>query len=185
VIRFVRLAPFTENDLLDAPLDFRILQDGGVALYLNPDILTDDVNWLREHNYQIHSFDCQRWVSEDAMHADWQSVLSFPGYYGRNLDALSDCLTDLSVPDDGGLALVLRSFDSYSQGSDAIPMHSGRSEARVVLDILAGTSRRFLLLGRRFLTLVQTKDPRARFEGLGGSTAQWNRREWLNKDRGL
>jgi hypothetical protein len=100
------------------------------------------------------------------MHVDLQSVPSFPNYYGRSLDAWNDCLSDLPVPELGGVALVLRRFDSYSNGSGAALMHSGRMEAEVILDILAGTARYFLVFGRRCVTLVQTDDPKARFERL-------------------
>ena len=33
-----------------------------------------------------------------AAHQHLAERLSFPGYYGRNLDALFDCLTDLKAP---------------------------------------------------------------------------------------
>jgi RNAse (barnase) inhibitor barstar len=36
--------------------------------------------------------------SEDDFHTSIAAALSFPDYYGRNLDALWDCLTDLTEP---------------------------------------------------------------------------------------
>ena len=36
-----------------------------------------------------------RWLSADAAHEELAAALDFPEYYGRNLDALHDCLTDL------------------------------------------------------------------------------------------
>lgn len=92
---------------------------------------------------------------------------------------------DLEVPEIGGLVLVLEHFDRYSNGAGAEIMRSGRSEAEVVLDIFACASRRFLLTGRRLMTLAQSDDPRIHFERLGGASTQWNTREWLNKNRGL
>ena len=50
---------------------------------------------------------------------------------------------------------------------------------------MAGESRLMLLTGKRLVTLVQSEAPDVRFDGLGAISAQWNRREWLNKDRGL
>ena len=64
-------------------------------------------------------------------------------------------------------------------------MPSGTTAAEALLDIFAGTSRYKLLTGRRLITLVQADEPSIRFEKLGGVSAEWNRREWLNKDRGL
>lgn len=179
------MAPFSESDQDQSSLDYCILRDGGVALYRAPEILIEDMNWLSNNKYQLYSLDCQRWISDDAMHSEWKSALSFPDYYGHNLNALNDCLSDLPVPIVGGIALVLRRFDAYSKGAGAFAMPSGCSEAEVVLDILAHTSRYFLLTGHRFFTLVQTGDPTANYGRLGGASAQWNRREWLNKSRGL
>lgn len=42
--------------------------------------------------------DGREMYSRDAAHAYLANVLSFPGYYGKNLDALYDCLTDISEP---------------------------------------------------------------------------------------
>ena len=36
-----------------------------------------------------------RWQSEKDVHDALAKALSFPDYYGRNLDALHDCLTEL------------------------------------------------------------------------------------------
>jgi hypothetical protein len=179
------MASFSESDRYQNRLDYCILRDGGVVLYRATEILADDVNWLTQEGYQLYSFDCQRWVSEQAMHSDWQAVLSFPSYDGCNFDALEDCLSDLVVPDVGGTVFVLRNFDPYAKGSGATVMHSGRTQAEVLLDILAGMSRYFLLTGKRVVVLVQTDDPTPHYTCLGGASAKWNPREWLNKNRGL
>lgn len=36
--------------------------------------------------------------TKEALHAALKEGLSFPDYYGGNLDALHDCLTDVSEP---------------------------------------------------------------------------------------
>ena len=36
------------------------------------------------------------WDTPEKAHADLANALAFPDYYGRNLDALHDCLTDLT-----------------------------------------------------------------------------------------
>lgn len=36
-----------------------------------------------------------QWDTPEKAHAALAKALSFPAYYGRNLDALHDCLTDL------------------------------------------------------------------------------------------
>lgn len=42
-----------------------------------------------------YSLDCARLTDRAAAHAYLQSVLPLPDYYGRNLDALHDCLLEL------------------------------------------------------------------------------------------
>jgi hypothetical protein len=42
-----------------------------------------------------------------------------------------------------------------------------------------------MLSGGQLLILVQSDDPRIQFGQLDGMTASWNRRELLNRNRGL
>jgi hypothetical protein len=176
---------FQKQDEYENRFDWRILRDGGIALYWRREYFDSDIDWLGQQNYQVFPFDCHEWNSDNLMHTAFQRTLSFPAYYGRNLDALGDCLKDLSVPEMGGVALALSRFDSYAKGAGAARMHSSRPKAEVVLDVIARSSRYFLLTGRRLLALVQTDDPHLHFENLGGISPPWNQREWLNKDRGL
>jgi hypothetical protein len=179
------MAAFTQQDESGNRLDWKILRDGSIALYWRREFLDGDINWFHQENYQVFLFDCGRWATSEEMYADFERTLAFPTYFGRNLDALDDSLGDLPVPDVGGIAFALTHFDAYAKGAGAALLPSGRPEAEIVLDILAGTSRNFLLTGRRFLTLVHTDDPHARFDSLGCVSARWNQREWLNKNRGL
>ena len=47
--------------------------------------------------------------SREALHQALSALLAFPAYYGKNLDALHDCLTDITEPTElvirGGAAL--------------------------------------------------------------------------------
>ena len=38
------------------------------------------------------------WNTPEKAHADLAQALNFPEYYGHNLDALHDCLTDIGAP---------------------------------------------------------------------------------------
>ena len=51
--------------------------------------------------------DCAQMTSRDTLHAYLKKQLSLPEYYGGNLDALFDCLTELSQP----LQLELSNLD--------------------------------------------------------------------------
>ena len=45
---------------------------------------------------KIIILDGSRFTSKQAAHEYMQELLSFPPYYGKNLDALDDCLSELS-----------------------------------------------------------------------------------------
>jgi hypothetical protein len=178
------MAAFDAQDQTKEALDWVVLRDGGIALYLRREYLDEDLERFRQQNYHLYSFNCENWTS-GGMHADFERTLSFPSDYGRNLDALWDCLQDLPVPQRGGTVIVLNRFDAFQKCHGGAPLPSGRAEGEIVLDILARTSRHFLLTGRRFLTLLQSDDPRLHVEGLAGVAATWNWRERPNKNRGL
>jgi barstar (barnase inhibitor) len=166
-------------------LDYQMLQDGGVCLYRSRPYLEEDIDRLVQRGYLVYRLDCTTWTSEAAMHESLRSVLRFPEYYGKNLNALSDCMTDLVVPEQGGVAIVFDSYDVYTRGPGSSHASHEQTAAGAILSIMASASRVMLLTGRRLVILVQSDDPRIQFSGLGSISAQWNRREWLNKDRGL
>ena len=184
------MSVFKADEVHDEQLDWIILRDGGVHLYWRQEILADELNGLKSNGYKIVSFDASEWQSasewesERRMHESLKAQLSFPDYYGKNLDALDECmLDDLVVPDSGGLALVLNHYDRFSK-----PVHNLASDERtteVVLSIFAKAVRYHMLFGRRLLILVQSDDPKIKFGRLEGVAACWNHREWLNKNRGL
>ena len=179
------MSVFKTDEGNENSLDWKILRDGGIALYRNQDFLSEDTNWLRSNGYKVVTFDCADWLSSRDMHESLKHALSFPSYYGHNLDALDECMQeDIQVPDSGGLVLVLEHYDQYSRGPGSTHT-SQRCEAEVVLDIFALAGRHHLLFGRRLITIVQSDDPGIQFERLGCVSARWNSREWLNKSRGM
>src|SRR5678809_1778671 len=99
------------------------------------------------------------WDSPAAFHTDVQRALGFPDYYTKNLASWIDCLAELHVPDESGTVLVFRRFDVFAKAQQHL--------AQTILDSIECTSRRFLLTGRRLLALVQSDDPRIRFERVG------------------
>lgn len=76
-------------------------------------------------------------------------ALSFPDYFGRNLDALNDCLIDLSWLPEGEHVLiwsapqVLRTADPYNY--------------QAILDVLTEAQGRSLIDPTRALTVVLTE----------------------------
>jgi RNAse (barnase) inhibitor barstar len=133
---------------------------------------------LEAIGYRSVQFNCSKWWTLDEMHDQMEEALRFPAYYGRNFNALWDCLHDIEVPDVGGLTIVLDGFASFAAGP-------GSDVAFKLVDLIAGASRYHMLMGRRLILLIQSNDPGLRIEGLAAVNAGWNQREWLNKDRGL
>ncbi|MBS1802054.1 MAG: barstar family protein [Acidobacteria bacterium] len=178
------MAFFSADEETGQRRDFAILRDGGVALYWRPEALRMDLNWLESNEYSIAEFDAGKWKNEEQMHDALRSALSFPYYYGKNLDALNDCLSGIEVSEAGGTALVFHRYDQFANvGFSKDP--DNKALAKIVLHIFADAVRYHMLFGRRLLILVQSDDPRISFEDLAGVSARWNPREWLNKDREL
>jgi RNAse (barnase) inhibitor barstar len=109
--------------------------------------------------------------------------LGFPDYFGRNLDALNDCMRDVASceygwrPDATGLVIVLRAFDAFAR--------LDRRTAQIMLDILADQARAAILIGNRIICLVQSDDPELTCEPVGAMPVLWNDAEWLDSKRGL
>jgi RNAse (barnase) inhibitor barstar len=158
-------------------LDWALLQNGAITLYRDPQLLEEDVEWLRGHHYRVDSFDCSAWYSESEMHEAFSSRLVFPEYYGRNIHALNDCISDIEVQLEAGRVLVLNRYDYFAAKFPDV--------AWSVLDVMEINSRRLLLFGLRLIILVQSDDPEISFDPVGGRPVMWNTREWLNKARGL
>ena len=170
------MAPFKEPDDVER-LDYAPPQNGPITLYYRAEVLAADIDWLRAHEYRIDSFDCSVWRGERDMHAALAERLNFPERPFPNLDGLNDFLSDLAVSEHGGRALVFHRFDLFAV--EFLPI------AWTLLDIVASNSRYFLLLGKHLMCLVQSDDPKIQFNPVGGCPITWNRKEWLNKDRGL
>lgn len=171
------MASFTQQEADQQALDWSILRDGGICLYRRPSLLALDIDWFRSHEYRVQVFDSGSWDSEMPMHDDLARVLSFPDYYGRNFNALDECLSeDLDVPDVGGVILCFMRFNQFASCSIS---------AHVLLDLLARASRKHMLRGRRLIILAQSDNPRLEVTGLGEIEPQWNRHEWFLRDRGL
>ncbi len=158
-----------------ARLDWTLMERGAVALYHKPSILSADLAWFRQQKYVVRELEAAAWSTPQAFHADVKRVLGFPSHYAPNLMSWVDCLGELEVPDDGGLVIAFRGYDVFAKAQPQL--------AQTILDSIESTSRRFLLTGRRLLALVQSNDPRIRFERVGAMPVTWNPREWLDADR--
>ena len=152
-------------------------------LFWHDDVLAETVELLSNFGYRVVAFDARDWQTDQDMLVDLGRALSFPDYYGRNLDALNDCLSDVATydygatPVDKGTLVAVRGYDAFTERSP--------KTAQALLDIFATQARHGALVGHRMLLLVQTADPRASYEPVGATPVMWNPKEQLNAKRGL
>jgi hypothetical protein len=76
-------------------LDFRLMVNGFVTLFWRVHLLAEATEWMRKHGYTIKSLNAGGWDTDEDLHRDMAAALDFPDYYGRNLDALNDCMRDV------------------------------------------------------------------------------------------
>ena len=169
------MTSFGREDV-DRP-DWEIFQNGWVVMYWRPEILNGDVDRLAACGYKVFQFCCDGWLARADALSQLGKTLAFPDYYGQNLAAFNDCLGDIDVPVDSGVALVFRQYDRFATRH--------RDAAQAILDICADNGRRFMLFGQRLATLVQSDDPTLSFAPVGSTPVTWNLRESLNKNRGV
>jgi RNAse (barnase) inhibitor barstar len=167
------MAVFENNPDEWQRLDWRILQNGWSCLYWQQSILDIDIDWFKKENYNIVDFDCSHWTDTNQIHSDLKKNLDFPDYYGGNLNALNDCLSELEI-NRTGLVIVFRHFHIV-----------GKEMAHSLLDVFARNSRLHNLFGNRFLTLVQVDNPNYQIDPVGSCAVLWNGAEWMDSKRGI
>jgi RNAse (barnase) inhibitor barstar len=181
--RFSIMAVWEPEALLSHPVDYRLVHNTFVTMFWNPAVLRETTAWLADHRYHVVTMDASGWSDPHDMHREFAVALNFPDYYGRNLDALNDCMRDVAAgdygvrPDATGLALVLLSFEKFTAAQ--------RGTAQALLDIFAAQARNAALIGRRMMCLVQSNDARLNFEPVGATPVMWNDAEWPAAKRGL
>lgn len=167
------MAVFENNPDEWQRLDWQILQNGWTSLYWQEYILNNDLDWFKNEKYNIIDFDCTKWTDTNQVHKDLKKQLDFPDYYGENLSALNDCLSDVEI-NEPGLVIVFRHFHIVH-----------KDIAHSLLDIFARNSRLHNLFGKRLLTLVQVDNPNYQIDPIGSSSVVWNGAEWLDSKRVL
>lgn len=132
--------------------DYGLLQNGYVHRFDPADDLSRATGELTRLGYLVHQVDASGWRNAGDLHDGLAGALSFPDYYGRNLDALNDVLGDVAMyeygsdPDATGTVLAVRGFEQVV-GFDARLAHD-------VLDIFAQAAQHAALLGHPMLCLV-------------------------------
>ena len=178
----LRVATWDAEAETTHPIDFRLVHNSFVTMFWRSSLLGETVGWLRSHAYRVVEVDAGSWSSDADMYDAVALALNFPDHFGRNLAALNDCMRDVASADygwdadvDTGLVIVLRAFDAFTKVD--------RRTAQNVLDILADRARSAILIGHRFICLVQSNDPRLAFEPVGAMPVLWNDAEWVDSKR--
>ena len=151
-----------DSSFLNGRLDWMILQNGWSSLYCKEDLLEKDLSWFRSAEFKIIEINCSAWNNTEVIHKSFKRALSFPDYYGNNLGALNDCLSDLDIPGEG-LVVVLKRFDTVNQ-----------EIGQKIADIFASNSRLHILFGRKLILLLQVSTLNFNLPDVGGSPILWN-----------
>ena len=152
----------------------QILRQGPICKYLKNSILNEDLDWFSNNRYEIIEMGARNWNGKNT-HQNLKTALSFPEYYGENMNAFRDCLSDMYSKRYQGLILVFRSYDDF--------VAEDRSFSEAILESIAWESREWLLTGKKLIGLVQSNDPDLHFPQLGGISPSWNGQKWFNQDR--
>jgi hypothetical protein len=134
--------------------DWGLLQNGFVHTCRDRFTLDTAAGHLADLNYLVHSFEAGFWREIADMHTAFAETMSFPAYYGRNLDALNDVLSDVgrysygSDPRSAGTVVTIAGYDSL--------LELDRRTALLVLDIFARQARLAALYGHAMLCLIET-----------------------------
>ncbi len=154
--------------------DIEILKNGPICKYFKTAVLDEDLIWFQNNKFEIIDINLSNWTKKN-FHKKLKDSLNFPNYYGENLDAFNDCLSDMLDNRFNGLILVFRNFDNF--------YIEDNSNSEAILDIISKESRNWLLFGKKLIVLLQSNDSNIDFSELGGVSPHWNTSERLNSDR--
>ena len=159
----------------ETQLEHRLLQNGCVVLYHNPFLMKEHSCSLARFGWQFKEVYVAETGTAEEFFDQVAVSLKLPHFFGRNLDAFRDCLSEMSFRELQRQAFGLIRFDLVVK-RDAVFAHA-------VLDIFAEVERHCLLDGGRVLFMVQTADPDLFFCSVGASLVVWNFEEWLDSKR--
>lgn len=168
------------GDAADRP-DYGLWGGSFVTLFWRRDLFGEVLADLAATGYRVLRVEAGFWHTAKDMHRDIAAALAFPGYYGRNLDALNECLGDVACHAShdrhggGRLAIGLADYDHFAAECPY--------EAHALLDIISCQARNAATSGRRLLGLVHSNDPHIAFGPVGAAPVRWNDREWFSADR--
>lgn len=172
---------FADRRIRSAGMELDPTRLSCVQLFRRREVLDRAVGDAREAGWSIVRFDAGRWAAEADVHMDLAAALSFPDYYGRNLDALNDCMHDVISGEYGfskhaiGGLVVIDAFDQFHRQEPRV--------AHVLLEILGEASVGALRHRWQLATFLRVDDPEFAPAPFAAQTAIWNLQEWLRAKR--
>jgi RNAse (barnase) inhibitor barstar len=158
----------------DENLDWLIMRAGPISKYFSAQILDQNLRELEKLRYQLIDVSASRWTSKN-VYDEIGKTFNFPDYFGKNLNALDDCLSDLFNPRYKGLVVVIRNFDRFYE--------ENKNLADDILDVFCAVSWEWLLAERKLIVFLQSNDADLEIRKVGGWSPRWNASEWLDSDR--
>ncbi|MBH5316482.1 barstar family protein [Paenibacillus sp. GSMTC-2017] len=150
--------------------------NGSIVKFWSQSILDKTIQNIREEGFEINCFDCESWDKNNCL-LEIGKTLEFPSYYGGNLAAFNDCLSDV-YPSDEGIVFVFKNFDRFNERDSDM--------AHEVLDIIQNNSWRLLIQHqKKLIAFLLSNDPHLQFQKVGALSILWNNAEWMNKNRGV
>ncbi|KGX91054.1 barnase inhibitor [Pontibacillus halophilus JSM 076056 = DSM 19796] len=147
----------------------QLMLTGSVKKYRENQVLHRYQEELMNEGFTVYTFDCRLW-DECNYHRDLATTLHFPDYYGNNLHALHDCLTELEA-EGGGILLVFTHYDRFAEQFPPV--------AHAILDTIQAAAWELLLEQVKLVAFVQMSEEDLPFEQLGVRHAEWNDAEFL------
>ncbi len=141
-------------------LDDEILLDGPICIYSNEENLNKDLEWFRESGYTVYDFDTSVWTAEIA-HQEFKSEMGFPQYYGNNLDAFDECLSDMYKDNYIGQVIVFRHFDKFRESDERF--------CNTILEIIADQSWTWLVSFHKLIGIIQVDNRKFLAPRIGGN----------------
>ena len=122
-------------------------------LFLREHILREAEEALQTLGYALVELDAVAWRDAADLHDALATALHFPDYYGRNFNALDDCLGDVAHGDYGwspplsvGLMVVVHGFGDFARRQPKL--------AGDLAESFVSTTRGGLLFGHQILWLL-------------------------------
>ncbi len=151
-----------------------LLEDSAVKFFYKTEIFQKYIQSILNEGITVFSFDAEKWTSVDIFYSELSGKMNFPHYFGKNLDALNDCLSEMCGEK---FAICILNYEFF--------WNTYPREAKILLELIQSNCWHSLKIDSVMLALIQVNIPDFIPPKLEIFSAYWNKMEWSNKSRGL